>query len=259
MNKELENKMENKKSRWKFWAIMAVALLLGVIVGFLINLDHEELGLGKAVAWAAQNVMPWGCTLCILLTLALYFPMYGRAKALFKAWDGEDEETIEKADHILEVLLLWENVFQILCYFCFGCGAAYLRWADSDYAFVTILISVVSLLLFLVVLVLTQRRIVDLTKLMNPEKHGSVYDVHFQKAWMESCDEAEALQIYKAAFRAYRVAVRACTILWMVLVVASIAIPIGLAALCCVSLLWLLLTVTYSKYAMQLSKLDQKG
>lgn len=259
MNKELENKMENKKSRWKFWAIMAVALLLGVIVGFLINLDHEELGLGKAVAWTAQNVIPWGCTLCIVLILALYFPMYGRAKALFKAWDGEDEETIEKADHILEVLLLWENVFQILCYFCFGCGAAYLRRADSDYAFVTILISVVSLLLFLVVLVLTQRRIVDLTKLMNPEKHGSVYDVHFQKAWMESCDEAEALQIYKAAFRAYRVAVRACTILWMVLVVASIATTMDLTALCCVSFLWLLLTVTYSKYAMQLSKLDQKG
>ena len=258
MNKELENKMENQRSRWKFWAIMAGALVLGMIVGVFINLDYDIQGLGDTIAWTAQHVMPWGCTLCILLTLALYFPMYGRAKALYKTWDGEDEAQIERADHILEVLLLWENVFQILCYFCFGCGAAYLRRADSDYAFITILISVVSLLLFLVVLVLTQRRIVDLTKLMNPEKHGSVYDVHFQKAWMESCDEAEALQIYKAAFRAYRVAVRTCTILWMILVVASMAVPIDLTALCCVSLLWLLLTVTYSKYAMQLSKLDQK-
>lgn len=259
MNKELENKMENKRSRWKFWAIMAAALLLGVIVGILINLDHGELGLGKAVAWAAQNVMPWGCALCVLLTLALYFPMYGRAKALYKAWDGESETQIEKAGHILEVLLLWENVFQILCYFCFGCGAAYLRRADSDRAFVTISASVASLLLFLVVLVLTQRRIVDLTKLINPEKHGSVYDMHFQKTWLASCDEAEALQIYQAAFHAYRLAVRACTILWVVLVVASMALPMDLTALCCVSFLWLLLTVSYSKYAMKLGKLKENA
>ena len=105
---------------------------------------------------------------------------------------------------------------------------------------------------------LTQRRIVDLTKLMNPEKHGSIYDVHFQKAWMESCDEAEAMQIYKAAFHAYRLTVRACSILWMVLVVASIAVPMDLTALCCVSFLWLLLTVSYSKYAMRLGKLKEK-
>lgn len=256
-HKELENKMENKKFRWKFWLIMAGALVLGMIAGFFTTLDYGELGLREAIAWTAQNVIPWGCTLCIVLTLALYFPMYGRAQALYKAWDGENEEVIEKAGHILEVLLLWENVFQILCYFCFGCGAAYLRWADSDVA-VTVFASIGSLLVFLVVLVLTQRRIVDLTKLMNPEKHGSIYDVHFQKAWMESCDEAEAMQIYKAAFHAYRLTVRACSILWMVLVVASIAVPMDLTALCCVSFLWLLLTVSYSKYAMRLGKLKEK-
>lgn len=75
---------------------------------------------------------------------------------------------------------------------------------------------------------------------------------------MESCDEAEAMQIYKAAFHAYRLTVRACSILWMVLVVASIAVPMDLTALCCVSFLWLLLTVSYSKYAMRLGKLKEK-
>lgn len=259
MNKELENKMENKKSRWKFWVIIAASLVLGMAVGFFISPDHGDFGLGEAVAWAAQNVLPWGCTLCVLLTLALYFPMYGRAKALCRSWDGADEATVERAEHILEVLLLWENVLQILCFFCFGCGATYLRQADSDFAFLTIAVSIASLFLFLLVAVLTQRRIVDLVKLMNPEKHGSVYDMHFQKVWMKSCDEAEALQIYKAAFHAYRAAVLACTLLWMVLVVASMAFSMDLTALSCVSFLWLLLTVSYSKYAMKLERLKEKA
>lgn len=59
MNKELENKMENQRSRWKFWAIMAGALVLGMIVGVFINLDYDIQGLGDAIAWTAQHVMPW--------------------------------------------------------------------------------------------------------------------------------------------------------------------------------------------------------
>ncbi len=259
MNKELENKIENKKSRWKFWVIIAASMVLGMVVGILINLDFGDLGLGAAVAWAAQNVLPWGCTLCVFLTLALYFPMYGKAKTLYEAWDGEDETTAERAEHLLEVLLLWENVLQILCFFCFGCGAAYLKRTESAYVFLTVMVSIAALLLFLVIAVLTQRRIVDLVKLMNPEKHGSIYDMHFHKVWLKSCDEAEALQIYKAAFHAYRLAVLACTLLWMVLVVASMAFPMDLTALSCVSFLWLLLTVSYSKYAMKLERLKEKN
>ena len=36
-----------------------------------------------------------------------------------------------------------------------------------------------------------QQKLVDTTKRLNPEKHGSVYDTKFHEKWLASCDEAE--------------------------------------------------------------------
>ena len=42
-----------------------------------------------------------------------------------------------------------------------------------------------------------------LTKELNPEKKGSVYDVKFVDKWEDSCDEAEKILIYKCAYKTY--------------------------------------------------------
>ena len=55
---------------------------------------------------------------------------------------------------------------------------------------------------FVVVMVETmiiQQRCVDAVKRMNPEKTASVYDVKFQRKWMDSCDEAEKIIVGKCA------------------------------------------------------------
>ena len=36
---------------------------------------------------------------------------------------------------------------------------------------------------------------------MNPEKTASVYDMKFQKKWLETCDEAEKIIVGKCAFK----------------------------------------------------------
>ena len=41
---------------------------------------------------------------------------------------------------------------------------------------------------------LIAKLVVDLEKKLNPEKKGSVFEMQFQKTWLESCDEAQKQQ-----------------------------------------------------------------
>lgn len=256
MNKKQENKKENRKSRGLFIVIMIACLLVGGVVGF-VSVSLSEGGktaFVESISWFLRWVLPWGTPLSLVLLLAVYFPLYAGARKLFAAWDQEDEAVIEKAEHKLEIVLLWQNILQILSFFCFGCCAAYIKNAETKMDWITILVSTLCMFAFLIAMTLTQRRVVDLVKEMNPEKHGSVYDVNFNKKWLESSDEAEKLMIYKSAFQAYKVTTLSCSILWMIVVICSLTFTMDLTALACVTLIWLINTVTYSVYAMKLSK-----
>lgn len=52
---------------------------------------------------------------------------------------------------------------------------------------------------------------------MAPEKKTSVYDLKFQKKWMDSCDEAEKILIGKCAYKAFGKTNLTCVILAAVL------------------------------------------
>ena len=105
------------------------------------------------------------------------------------------------------------------------------------------------------VLVFAQQKLVDLTRKMNPEKQGSIYDTKFRKKWIESCDEAEQKQIGQAAYKAYNVVSAVCPILWAALLMLSYAFHFELLMptfiLC---LLWLLLQVSYCLECIRLGR-----
>lgn len=86
---------------------------------------------------------------------------------------------------------------------------------------------------------------VDLTRRMNPEKKGSVYDTRFRKKWLESCDESERRQIGEASYQAYTVTNRVCLWLWMVLVILSLVFDIGLLPVLTVMIPWGTLQAAY--------------
>lgn len=53
---------------------------------------------------------------------------------------------------------------------------------------------VLAIVTFLIILaegIIIQQKAVDINKIMYPEKTASVYDLKFQKKWVDSCDEAE--------------------------------------------------------------------
>ncbi len=87
---------------------------------------------------------------------------------------------------------------------------------------------------------------------MNPEKRGSVYDMKFQKKWMDSCDEAERRQIGQACYAAYRVTGNLCIGLWLALMILGFVYDIGILPLFSVMLIWGVMQVSYVLASMKL-------
>lgn len=99
-----------------------------------------------------------------------------------------------------------------------------------------------------------ERRTVDITKQIYPEKNGSVYDFSFQKKWMASCDEAEKLMIGQCAYKAYRAVSSACMVLWIILTLAAMFFDTGFLPVLVVCIIWGVSLCVYTHWSIKLSK-----
>ena len=244
-------KRDNRKALPKYLLILFVAAIFGGVLGFAAGwMGHDSLS--EAVAAAVSGflalVAPWAIPITSAVSLAVILWMYRGAKGLFTGWDGEDDAVMDRAEEKLNWALLLATAQMILDMFFFAVAETYSGPAGG-------LVSVLTFLVSVFLLVFAQQKAVDLTRKMNPEKRGSVYDVHFKKKWFQSCDAAEQKQIGQAAYKAFNVVNTACPIAWMVLLLLSFAFNLSIllpAFLVC--LLWLLLTVTYCLECIRLGK-----
>ena len=243
-------KRDNRRALPKFFLILLGAAIFGGVAGFAVGwMGHDSLSavVTAAITGWLTATAPWSLTVTSAVSLGLIFWLYRSAKKLCAAWDGEDERTMEQAEEKLSWALLVTSVQIVLDMFFFAAAVA----ADN----MTTLIGVVCFILSVAAMTVAQQKVVDQVRRMNPEKQGSVYDVHFNKKWLASCDEAEQRQIGQAAYKAYHTVNMACPLLWMVLVLLHYAFGFGLlmpAFMVC--LLWLLLNVTYSLEAIRLGR-----
>ena len=182
-----------------------------------------------------------------MVSLALILWLYRGAKALYTDWDGEDETGMDRADEKLNWALLLAAAQFVLDMFFFAAAQS----AHNMTALWSALFFVVSVF----VLVFAQQKLVDLTRKMNPEKQGSIYDTKFRKKWFESCDEAEQKQIGQAAYKAFNVVSSACPILWAALLMLSYAFDFNpLMPTFIVCFIWLLLQVSYCLECIRMGK-----
>ena len=119
--------------------------------------------------------------------------------------------------------------------------------------------SVIFFPISMILLILLQQKVVDLTRRMNPEKEGSVYDTKFRKRWLESCDEAERAQIGQAAYQAFVVTTTACGVIWVILVMLNVSMGTGLLPIFVVLVIWGVLQTSYLLTAIKLGRGTRPG
>lgn len=156
----------------------------------------------------------------VVLTIALtIFIRQSTASAKIKtialmAEDNSDElEKIEKK----QLLNLWiANSLFILHFFFFSITIFMSKKSGGSPTQILIMTLTVTTVLVAgtLTIIKTQQKIIDLLKVMNPEKQGSIYDFKFNKKWEESSDEAELMKTYRAGYKAYKAVTNFLLILW---------------------------------------------
>ena len=232
-------KSENRRAMPKFFLAMLGAVLAGLVLGVAIcwvNFSGGAEAAAEAVNGFLCYITPWGLPAAVVLlggpALALYF----RAKRRFAAWDQEDEDEADAIDMLLTWVLLLASALLIMSFFFFASGV----WFELE-----LMVTVVPFLAAIALVIVIEQKAVDLTKRMNPEKKGSVYDVKFRKKWLDSCDEAERAQIGQAAMCAYQMTSRVCLGLWLVLLIMGMTLDIGLLPVFLVTLIMGVSQISY--------------
>ncbi len=244
-------KSENRKALPKFLLLLLIAGLVGGAIGFVVGLT-DVFGLDSAAASAGINaalraVTPWAIPVTTVLTLGSGFLLYRSAKRLCDAWDGGDEtDATQIIDQRLNWVLLLSAIQTLLTLFFFS-AASYYEVSGMMYHVGVFLLSI-GLSIF------AQQKAVDLTRRMNPEKKGSVYDKHFQKKWLESCDEAERQQLGQAAFHAYSLTSRILVFLWAALMILNMIFGFGMMPSFVVLLVQAVMQVSYTMECIRISK-----
>lgn len=257
-----EIRAANRKALPKFLLLTLVGAVIGGVTGYCAaryGLDQLSGVLADAGAFFGTHIAPWLMVALAVVTPAVCIPMYRHAKALLASWDGEDEDTSSVIDGKLSAALWLSSASLVLAFFLIAATysvgfASFDSWEST----VLIFIGIAAFLAILVESILIQQKCVDAAKQMNPEKKASVYDMRFQKKWMDDCDEAEKIMIGKCAVKAYSAVNRVCAIAAIVLAICALVFGIGFLPSLAVCIIWMVNLSVYCKEAMRYAKAGNK-
>ena len=248
MNKK--ERSENRKALPKFFGIILSAMLVGGLVGFFSSYYGGMMTTDQMVEQiygVIRAVTPWAMWILTLGFVAGELVLYQKAKKQFAGWDGEDEDLMDEVDRKLNWLLLLTTL-QLLTAFLLH---ALSQLVGTDRSF---LVTILGFIAAIACCIVMQQKAVDLTKAMNPEKKGSVYDMKFQEKWLESCDENERRQIGQAAYQSFKATTGACIVLWVVLLLLGNVLDVGILPVLSVMVIWAVSHISFHIEAMKLSR-----
>ena len=254
MSRKEEISQENRRARKWFIPIVIVSGVVGAILGILM-VSLGTTGIQRAAGAMTQKVTmlaPYLLAAEAVIFNILAFAMYRKSRVLLREWDGEEEEITNQIDIKLNYALWALSLNQVISFLLFALGVD-LRPEDMTGVRNELILAVVFMAnVFISIWI--QQKVVDLSKEMNPEKKGSVYDIRFQSKWMDSCDEAEKMQVYQAAYSAFKVTNIAFMIVWLFAFLAIEFAGTGVFACVMISILWGIHVSVYCFKTIQLSK-----
>lgn len=251
-----EIKKEDKSAFKKFILLLIIGMLVGFFVGILSGLVGESLA-GLLAGWIQNTLAYFAPFFNVLLIPLAFLPiiyLYQVSRRRYKEWDGDNEAQLEKIEINLSYALWLSSLAMILSFFFFAVGLWQIDNLNYSVTGAFFAIWLGSFILVIICITLAQQKIVNITKEINPEKEGSVFDHNFSKKWEESCDEAEKLMIYKSAYKSYKTVTITCIVLWIICILGSSIWDFGLLPVTFVSIIWMVQTTSYCFESIRLEK-----
>ncbi len=257
-----EIKRANRKAMPKFILLMMLSLIVGGTIGFCsakFGLNALSGQIKAAGELFGMYIAPWAILAIAVLMPAVSALLYRKAKRLLSAWDGEDEEVSDAVDSTLSIVLWLTDCALILSFFLitasYSGGFAMFEKRENPLPF---FLAIAAFFAILIEAVVFQQKCVDASKKMNPEKTASVYDMKFQKKWLDACDEAEKAIIGRCAFKAYRATNHVCLALAVVLALCALIFETGFLPALVVCVIWFVNQSAYCKEASRCSRSGNK-
>lgn len=185
----------------KLIGIMAVGALIGSISSFLLK-GEIILSVGQTVKNLVLSNSFLIFIICTLFYKVICLILYFRGKSKIEK-DLENDDIIN--DNSLSIGLSLSNVGFMFSIASFMVLASYtFSQMPSRSSMIQLVLGGVLLLISAVTYSFYQQAVVNIIKSYNPSKYDDVLDFQFNKKWVETSDEREKYDIYKAGFKAYR-------------------------------------------------------
>ena len=168
-------------------------------------------------------------------------------KAVASLQKGTDEE-LDRAGEYQNTAMMANIADMILQFLLFGLAA--------DGSNSRLLLSVVLFLGFCIVILFLEASLVRQIQKADPMKRGDIGSLRFNWDWLESCDEAERLGIYKASWKSFQVMNSLCPVIEAVALLGKIMFDTGNFPIILVTILWAVQTGVYCFYSAQY---DRRG
>ncbi len=252
-----EIRKEDNKKVGLFAVILVLAGFFGGILGAIgieLVISMEKSGMTFVEFWNQLQrdfAVPASFLLIILdvIFIIISFSFLCKAKKHWKSNMDEDEkyEVVEKK---LSISIILSNVtyFVNFAFFGFAFYAAMSFVEGVSESWLHIYMRAIDLVVFTATLFINlaiQRSCINLTKLMNPEKKGSIYDMKFDKVWYQSCDEAERMQIGLASYKAFKAVNNTLIVLMVIFVLGAMFLEIGILPIIVITVIALVNNITY--------------
>lgn len=257
--KRIENKKSDKKALKIFIPLLIVSMIVGFASGYLGDIVEANLAdvIAAGIVKGLVIITPYANVVMNVVAIIICAILMADVKKCIKAWDGENEEEYEKIDKKLSVTSVLINIVFILSYFFFGAGFEFVLKKEY-FEVINVICYFAGFIVALTGNLLIQSKVVNLYKEMNPEKQGSVYAMDFSKQWEKSCDEAERMQIYKAAFKSYNFCNTFYIFLWLLCLLGNQVWHYGIMPATVVIIVWLANFISYQAYAAYYAKNPNK-
>lgn len=264
---ETQKKVVRKKEDKKYLIIMIIIFVASGAVGFFAGSIMTKIkksgfsfpNLSDTFYETFAYVMP-----VIFFAINFIFLIYAlacisKARKQFNAWDGEDEDVADRIEEKAGLPMCISSVLMVVNMFLFAVcvnldGQVELAKSTEK---IILIINLFAFIFSFVVMFIVQKKALDLTKDMNPEKEGSLFDVKFAEKWENSCDEAQKIMVYKASRTAFSAMTSMCMTLWVVCLIGDLFAGFGLVPVTLVSIIWITGIISYLVGCAKLEKANK--
>ncbi len=248
----MKQQNQNRRIYVKFTLTMVCCAILGAFCGAFASANNASIAdlLSTSSEFIYKNNFAIVLINLIFLWAGTLFAMSGKKHAKQAL---QDDFAFEKANKHLCISLILSTLSFIWWFFSLSLTAV------SIFQGVVLSHFVLACLLIAEICWVTalQSVCVSVTKQINPEKNGNIFDMKFHEKWYNSCDEAERAQIGECSYFSFRIMTMVYPVAIVLLIFAGTVSSINATLLLGLSVLWGIQHLSYQIRSFQISYLKK--